>query len=63
MEKKMKENKNLKKKNSNNINNQIRKNNFSSPKEIRTIDASPILKRNPFKTISSKSNKIESKKK
>ena len=51
--------KNIKNKNSNNINNQIRKNNFSSPKEIRTIDASPISKRDPFKTISSKSNKIE----
>ncbi len=61
-EKKFKENKNIKNKNSNNINNQIRKNNFSSPKEIKTIDASPISKKDPFKTISSKSNKIESKK-
>ena len=62
MEKKMKENKNLKKKNSNNINNQIRKNNFSSPKEIKTIDVSPISKKDPFKTISSKYNKNEAKK-
>ena len=51
-EKKFKENKNIKNKNSNNINNQIRKNNFSSPKEIKTIDVSPISKKDPFKTIS-----------
>ena len=59
-EKKFKENKNIKIKNSN-INNQ-RKNNFSSPKEIKTINVSPISKNDPFKTISSKNNKNESKK-